>query len=289
MSTRARCRRIKYDADDAHQRDMAALEALADDQRGLPRRQRRRARCATSTSRTVTSRRRTRPPRGSPPGGRGRRRALAELEQQARQPRGRSARWTEFARPATGLRRRADKAIELSRQETVDGVEERDGVARGVPRAGRSRARATRPAIHDKLEGTLEPRRRHEQAEGGHAPPRPCAAHRADRRALIALAGRSRAGAVHHRARVTRPVAALGNRLRSLQRALSRRRCGNGLGAVAKRGPDASTVEAGHRADPESGQRDEIGQLSATSTSMLEPRARVGRELRRDAWPSSAR
>ena len=162
----------------------------------------------------------------------------------------------------------ADKAIELSRQETVDGVEERVG-SRTLYTEEVVPVLEGLDGVHDQLEGgsPSRPPRRPSRAEAsvGSAGAGP------DRRGRGAAA-RARLAVVVTRS-VTRPVAALGDRLRSSTTAASQT-----CARTRRPSPRRPHVEVGPVTEPiEVTSRDEIGRLSADIQRDDRPDAGVGR------------
>jgi methyl-accepting chemotaxis protein len=156
-----------------------------------------------------------------------------------------------------------DKVVKRSRQETIDQVEERDGSRNGY-------AKEVRPVlegldvIHDKLEDVVDARAtaQAKDGKGTHASVK--------RTVLIVLVIAllvATALAIFVTRSVTRPVAALGSRLRSLNdedlEALS-----NGLDAVAE---GDLTVGAAAVTEPIAvDTTDELGELATTFNQMLD-------------------
>ncbi len=137
---------------------------------------------------------------------------LANLEPLIESERGQGDARRLRRRATRGSRRRHDKAVELSRQETIDGVEERDG-SRTLYTGTVLKELEGLDVIHDEIEGVIEAQA-HAQAEDADA-----TAGSAERMLLIAVAiALLVAGALAFLVTrsVTKPVAALADRLRSL-------------------------------------------------------------------------
>jgi methyl-accepting chemotaxis protein len=168
----------------------------------------------------------------------------------------------EFAATRAGFVEQWKQALELSRQETIDGVEERDGsrtlyVEEVVPRAEAvfGAAQALKAAI---------------AKDAGHAVEDAQASARTGKTlilvvALLALAAAT-ALSVWVTRSVTRPVAALGGRLRSLNEQDLESLTG-GLEAVAQGDLTVAVEPATTPVDVNS--TDELGQLSDTFNGML--------------------
>ncbi len=187
--------------------------------------------------------------------------ALAELEPKLESPEAKRT-LAEFETRYRRFVALADKAVELSRQETVDGVEERDA-SRTVYLEQVLPTLEGLDVIHDKLEGMLEAQAAEQAKEGD-------STYASVQRnvlivALIALV-LAIAVAVFVTRGVTRPVAALGKRLRSLNEH-DLETLSAGLDAVAK---GDLTVDAESITEPiRVRTTDELGQLGDIFNDML--------------------
>jgi methyl-accepting chemotaxis protein len=187
--------------------------------------------------------------------------ALAALEPELETEAGKTA-FAQFEGEYAKFAAAAAKAIEISRQETVDGVEERDGSRNHY-------AEKVRPVlegldgIHDQLEEAIAKQAADQAAEGE------AEASSLNRIILsvtiVALLAALGLAFVVVRS-VTRPIAALGSRLRSLND-----HCLSGLTAALEAASDGDLT---HEVTPvttpvDVKSRDEVGQLSETFNAML--------------------
>jgi methyl-accepting chemotaxis protein len=157
----------------------------------------------------------------------------------------------------------ADKAVALSRQETIDGVEERDG-SRTVYLEQVLPALESLDVFHDKLEGLLEAQAADQAKEGD-------GTYAAVKRNVLVVAILALivaiALAVFVTRSVTRPVAALGTRLRSLNdNCLANLTAA--LEAVAQ--GDLTNEVVPVTTPVEVSSTDEVGQLSTMFNSVLD-------------------
>ena len=182
-----------------------------------------------------------------------------------RERRGQAHRSPSSSRACATSRPAPTKAIELSRQETVDGVEERDG-SRTVYTDEVAKVFERLDVFHDKL----EERGRRSQAEAGVAACRGDARRPTARTAVlivVAIAVLAAIGlALLVTRSVTRPVAALGARLRSLNDHCLQG-LGDGLVAIAE--GDLTRDVQPVTTPVEVRSKDELGQLGETFNEML--------------------
>ena len=170
-----------------------------------------------------------------------------------------------FARFEAGLgefEASAAKALELSRKETVDGVEERDG-SRAVYTDEVAKVFEELDTYHDQLEDEVRADADASMRASKHA----AAEARTTVLIVVVIAVLAAIGlALLVTRSVTRPVAALGERLRSLNE-----NClhdlGNGLNAIAEGDLTREVVPVTTPVEVRS--KDEIGQLSDTFNEML--------------------
>ncbi|HET8952909.1 MAG TPA: methyl-accepting chemotaxis protein, partial [Solirubrobacteraceae bacterium] len=170
--------------------------------------------------------------------------------------------FAEFERGLRDFQAASAKAIELSRRETVDGVEERDG-SRGVYTDEVAKNFAQLDVFHDALEEQVR-----KQAEAGVASAEDAASDaRTTVLIVVAIAVLAAIGlALLVTRSVTRPVAALGTRLRSLNDHCLQG-LGDGLHAIAD---GDLTVDVQPVTTPvQVRSKDELGQLSKTFNEML--------------------
>jgi methyl-accepting chemotaxis protein len=169
----------------------------------------------------------------------------------------------EFAAAYNEFETSAKQAVELSRQETVDGVEERVG-SRELYTGTVLPALEGLDVFHDELEGVIAGQAEAQAAAGD------ATMSSAERTLIIVLvAGLAVAAALALivTRSVVRPVAALGSRLRSLNE-----NCLAGLtaGLQAVREGDLTQEVTSVTTPVDVRSRDELGQLSATFNHMLD-------------------
>ena len=170
-----------------------------------------------------------------------------------------------FTRFEAGLREfraSADKALELSRRETVDGVEERDA-SRAVYTDEVAKVFEELDTFHDQLEERV-----HEQADSGMAAAEDAASNaRNTVLIVVVIAVLAAIGlALLVTRSVTRPVAALSSRFRSLNDHCLQG-LGDGLNAVAE--GDLTRDVQPVTTPVEVTSKDEIGRLSETFNEVL--------------------
>jgi methyl-accepting chemotaxis protein len=187
--------------------------------------------------------------------------ALAALEPQLESPAAQRT-LAEFEASYRKFARLADKAVALSRQETIDRVEDRVG-SRTVYTEQLTPVLEGLDVTHDKLEGLLDEQAAAQAKQGD-------ATYASVKRdvLLVTLAGLifAIAVAVLVTRSVTRPVAALGKRLRALNEH-DLESLATGLDAVAH---GDLTVDAESVTQPMAVRsRDELGQLGGTFNDML--------------------